>query len=150
MTSSLFMMWDHVDVRDDDECWPYTGCVQKGYGKAWAGRQMLAHRIAYIEATGEEPVVIDHECHNRDATCPGGWECRHRRCCNPAHLVASTKGDNLRASPITLATVQSERTHCPAGHEYTEENTYVWRGMRHCRECGRRRSREYQRRKREV
>lgn len=32
-----------------------------------------------------------------------------------------------------------DRTHCPQGHEYTPENTYVYkRGnsfMRHCRQC---------------
>lgn len=27
------------------------------------------------------------------------------------------------------------KTHCPRGHEYTEENTYEWRGRRSCRAC---------------
>lgn len=32
----------------------------------------------------------------------------------------------------------AERTHCPRGHEYTLENTYVTRkGHRNCRECNR-------------
>lgn len=25
--------------------------------------------------------------------------------------------------------------HCHVGHEFTEENTYLWRGKRHCRRC---------------
>jgi hypothetical protein len=34
-----------------------------------------------------------------------------------------------------------ERTHCPQGHEYTPENTYVSaRGWRYCRACNRERS----------
>lgn len=27
-------------------------------------------------------------------------------------------------------------THCKNGHEFTPENTYVWRGHRYCRKCG--------------
>jgi hypothetical protein len=27
------------------------------------------------------------------------------------------------------------KTHCPQGHEYTEENTYVSRNKRHCKQC---------------
>ena len=34
------------------------------------------------------------------------------------------------------------KTHCPAGHEFTDENVYVWtdrhgRCHRHCRACRR-------------
>lgn len=41
-----------------------------------------------------------------------------------------------------------DRTHCPQGHPYDEENTIHAKGRRQCRECGRARAREYQRRKR--
>ena len=36
-------------------------------------------------------------------------------------------------------------THCPAGHEYTEENTYIWKGnnKKKCRACARVRQKEY-------
>jgi transcriptional regulator with XRE-family HTH domain len=40
------------------------------------------------------------------------------------------------------------RTHCKYGHEFTEENTYVYRGSRYCRACVNRRTREYRQRKR--
>lgn len=43
---------------------------------------------------------------------------------------------------------RSSWTHCSRGHEFTPENTYVFRGGRQCRECNRRRSREYQARRR--
>lgn len=29
------------------------------------------------------------------------------------------------------------KTHCPHGHEYTDVNTYLWNGRRHCRTCRR-------------
>jgi len=38
-------------------------------------------------------------------------------------------------------------THCPAGHEYTKENTYIYRNHRYCKPC--RRLRELERRRRE-
>jgi hypothetical protein len=28
-----------------------------------------------------------------------------------------------------------KKTQCKQGHEYTAENTYLWRGHRHCRAC---------------
>jgi NUMOD4 motif/HNH endonuclease len=42
----------------------------------------------------------------------------------------------------------ANRTHCKSGHEFTAENTYVYRGGRFCRECARGRNREYEQRQR--
>ena len=33
------------------------------------------------------------------------------------------------------ALYQEYKTHCDHGHEFTEKNTYVWNGERHCRKC---------------
>jgi hypothetical protein len=35
------------------------------------------------------------------------------------------------------------KTHCNHGHEFTIANTYLYHGARHCRECVKRRGREY-------
>jgi hypothetical protein len=35
---------------------------------------------------------------------------------------------------------QADRTHCPQGHPYDDENTYRHNGRRHCRACQRRRN----------
>lgn len=40
-----------------------------------------------------------------------------------------------------LQDLQEAKTQCPHGHEYTEENTYRYRGARRCKECHRRRKR---------
>lgn len=37
-------------------------------------------------------------------------------------------------------------THCPQGHEYTLENTYLYRGWKACRECNRHKALRYKRR----
>jgi hypothetical protein len=29
----------------------------------------------------------------------------------------------------------TNKTHCPSGHEYTPENTYMWKNARYCKTC---------------
>lgn len=71
---------------------------------------------------------------------PDGWHTRH---------LNGDKGDNRIANLAYGTASQNElekvahggnylanRTHCPEGHEYTDENTMRnGRGHRHCREC---------------
>jgi hypothetical protein len=57
--------------------------------------------------------------------------CRNRICANPYHLEPVTSAENTRRSPV----YNGAKTHCPQGHEYTPENTYINRGRRNCREC---------------
>jgi len=93
--------WSKVAVGAPDECWPWTEPVDaNGYpdGFYTKERTYRSHRLAYELEHGPIPVglTIDHACHNRDLTCPGGITCLHRRCCNPWHLEAVTAGDNVR------------------------------------------------------
>lgn len=42
---------------------------------------------------------------------------------------------------------EKKRTHCPAGHEYSEQNTWVMRnGVRRCRACKASEARDYRKR----
>lgn len=43
----------------------------------------------------------------------------------------------------------AEKTHCPQGHPYDEENTYINQGTKFCRTCGRAAVKRYLARKRE-
>jgi len=124
-------------VNKTDTCWLWTAATARGYGLYWSGeKNVLAHRLAYVAATDTEPAMLDHTC-------------RVRACVNPDHLRPIDCRGNLLASPITLATANAAKTHCPKGHEYTEENTYRYPdGRRRCRTCNRDEAREYQRRKR--
>ena len=138
-----------------DACWPFTGFViDTGYGRIWSGLpsgplSIGAHRAAYLVAHPGEPApeMVDHACHD-PAVCEGGNTCPHRRCCNPAHLVASTAA--LNGAPHRMRTLVHERDTCAAGHPYDAENTYRTRaGYRSCRECSRSRWRARYRRRKE-
>lgn len=133
-------MWAKVDRRGPDECWPYGGRVtDAGYGVVWipGDTQLRAHRLAYESANGPIPpgMDIDHVCHNADQGCAGG-PCGHRRCCNPAHLEATTRRVNTMRGK-TLAASKAAQTHCVNGHELEGDNVYrhPQRGTRMCRTC---------------
>ena len=107
-----------------------NGCIlwtaaltANGYARfSSQGVDFRAHRLAYEWAKGpvSDDLVIDHLC-------------RVRRCVNPDHLEAVTHAENMRRGEW------ANKTHCPRGHEYTPENTYVAKtGWRSCRACRRR------------
>lgn len=112
------------------------GCILWAGGKTLGGYGMftvvgsrtkhvkvMAHRWAYEQQVGPIPAGydIDHLC-------------RTRACVNPDHLEPVTRQENIRRACAV-------KTHCPAGHEYTEENTYIRPGTCHrrCRTCSRER-----------
>lgn len=135
--------WLKVDQSGGPEsCWPFTGLVQGGYGRTkYPGiKGNLAHRISYILSNGEIPagLEVDHDCHNKDLSCPRGKTCAHRRCCNPRHLQLQTRKQNLQ----NASRVSWERKHfyprvfCLNGHVQVSENVLVSAsGKLVCRAC---------------
>jgi hypothetical protein len=112
--------WSKVDKTG--ECWLWTASTSRlGYGMFSVGDRMIgAHRIAYELIVGPIPegLVIDHLCFTRN-------------CVNPDHLEPVTQTENLRR-------MGGRKTHCPHGHEYTVENSYINRdGTKACRTCHR-------------
>ncbi|TWH05093.1 HNH endonuclease [Rhodococcus rhodochrous J45] len=83
---------------------------------------------------------------------PDGLEIRHlngvRSDCRLANIEYATRVINVSDKRTHGTQHQLAVTHCPAGHEYSPENTYRHRNKRHCRACKRARSlASYHRRK---
>lgn len=121
-----------------NRCWEWLGaCTAAGYGRIYSGDRpghiIGAHRAAYIVAHGEIPagLEIDHRCHNR-------------KCVRPSHLEAVTRSVNIKRA---LDHNQRRKTHCPQGHEYTDQNTRRYYGRRACKTCYNAYMRRYKRRR---
>lgn len=105
-------------------CWEWTGALnQHGYGvvrRPGERTNILTHRLTIAEYGSGLP-----------EGCEVHHKCRNRCCCNPAHLEAVTR----RTHPDNRAGINAAKTHCIHGHKFTPENTYNYRGHRHCRAC---------------
>ncbi|WP_152990163.1 HNH endonuclease [Sphaerimonospora mesophila] len=132
--SAAELFW--AKVVEQGDCWIWTGSGQR-YGKvSIGGRDLLAHRFAYEHMVAEIPegLTLDHLCQNK-------------KCVNPCHLDPVPQSVNVRRRDLAHD-MSSAKTHCPQGHEYTEENTSRRNGRRHCKACDRERQRRnYNRRK---
>ena len=117
-------------VRADGRCLVWTGAVSgrpgRMYGCFWNGKPIKAHRFAYETWNGPliDGLLICHTCDNH-------------RCVNPAHLYQGTASDNVRDAVARNrhGNGQAGKTHCPSGHPYVAENTYIYRSQRQCKTC---------------
>lgn len=110
-------------VVKTESCWIYTGHIDNGYGRFWyKGKGVLAHRWIYEFLISPIPdqKQIDHLCRNRS-------------CVNPEHLEIVSNNEQQKRRSIA-------QTHCKHGHEFIEENIYLYNNKRNCKECRRRRS----------
>ena len=110
-------------VIDEVGCWLWTGrlsneryaqftVTQTGYPTV----TLSGHKVSYELHNGRVPdgMVLDHLC-------------RTRHCVNPDHLEVVRQRVNTLRSPIALGSINAAKTHCPQGHPYSPENTYVYR-----------------------
>lgn len=133
MTASLHELFDRSIPEPNSGCWIWTGATCSG-GYAMLHRRGTksavdrAHVLSYQAARGEIPegFQIDHKC-------------RVRSCVNPDHLEAVTPQVNWERG-VSLPAINSRKTHCSRGHEYTADNTIFnlrknGKPGRRCRTC---------------
>lgn len=112
----------------DSGCWEWiTHRDKDGYGQFWAyGKPVSAHRFIFGYYHGEiqKKMIIHHKCYNR-------------ACCNVSHLEQKTSKENtLDSDSSNITAVNSRKTHCIRGHEFTPENMYIYENkQRHCKKC---------------
>lgn len=119
-------------VVTETGCWVWQGNKAiNGYGlTSYRSRTRIVHRKMFEVANGVTLGRWEYACHSCDV----------RQCCNPAHLWKGTPLDNQVDSVMKRRNGEQKVTHCPRGHEYTPENTYVHaaksgRPARNCRAC---------------
>jgi hypothetical protein len=123
----------------EEGCWLWTGCRGEGYGRVYYGGKLRRVHIVVYELlvgflkAGEQL----HHC------------CENKECCNPRHLERLTLKDHL-GRHVNLAARNRAKTHCPQGHEYTEDNLVpclLKKGKRLCLTCHREKGRAWSRRR---
>lgn len=127
-----------VNVNPNTLCWEWLGRLNPsgyaiGHVPGVQGGSALIHRYVYetLERPVPEGLELDHVCGRTN-------------CVNPDHLEPVTHLENIRraiAQGRGVAVSRLAKTHCDRGHPYDEANTYLWRGVRHCRACRREASR---------
>lgn len=109
------------------ECLVWTkGRDEQGYGRVRInGKMMLVHRAAWISRHGLPPEDKPHVLHH----------CDNPPCWRDEHLWVGTNADNAADRNNKRRHWQARVTHCPQGHPYDEENTYLRNGRRSCWTC---------------
>ena len=118
--------------------WPFTrkSCLEwrglldeDGYGRVKVNNTDTRSHRAFYEIWYRETLtpsdVLLHSCDNP-------------KCFNPFHLRKGTQAENVADMDAKGRRVSASSfvTHCPQGHEYTEDNTAVYKdGKRRCKTC---------------
>lgn len=118
-----------IKINKDNDCWDWVSNIGKsGYGSFGVKKATFtAHRVSWSIFVGDvkKDMVLDHLCSNR-------------KCVNPDHLREVTHRENLMASSLTMASINSSKTKCKRGHALEGENIYkTSKGGRQCVQCRR-------------
>lgn len=121
--------FEKVLITPFHECWEWIGSKRgDGYGQfSIKRRAKKTHQVSWFIHTGKWPTKwVLHKCDN-----PG--------CVRPEHLYEGTMQDNINdmvnRKRHYRAVYNTQKTHCPKGHEYNLLNTKFAYGRRHCRMC---------------
>lgn len=133
----LERFFDKVVIDETTGCWNFTSSISRtNNGRFYYNfKCMDAYKIGYLLLGG---IINDgEELHH---------VCENRLCVNPEHLIPLTRIVHLTEfTPNHLTYKNKRKTHCPQGHQYTEDNLVRYDGVkgRKCLECARKRTREF-------
>ena len=111
---------------DDD------GYFRVGLSNAGRHRKRRVHSLVAESFIGPRPDGME-VCHNDS----------NRQNNHVSNLRYDTHSNNVLDAVANGTWGPTSKEYCPAGHEYTKENTYMYNGSRTCRECQRKRAREW-------
>ncbi|MEW1933119.1 NUMOD4 motif-containing HNH endonuclease [Rhodococcus sp. NPDC079359] len=118
------------------ECIKSTPPDGKGYPRvvlyrpdSRSGRTVTVHSLVMAAFVGPRPPALE-VCHRNG----------NRMDARLANLRYDTRRENHREKVVHGTHNNANKTHCPSGHPYNDENTYVWTKpngdrLRMCRAC---------------
>jgi len=113
-------------VFKTSSCWIWIAAFNHGgYGLFRPKDKMVsAHRWIYEYTNGPlNELMCLHKCNNTS-------------CVNPDHLYAGNQFNNMDDCVKSGRNLNLNKTHCPMGHEYSNENVRMSGTRRNCRICG--------------
>ena len=138
---------EKTSINSETGCWEFLGNIDNGYGRITIDYiPWQVHRLSATMFLDYNPFLASLDMHVLH-------RCNNRRCWNPEHLYIGSNDQNIqdKVDAGNSRNQNSGVTHCKMGHEFTPENTYHRQKgdkyERHCKECQRARSREYQRKR---
>lgn len=115
-------------LTNDKGCKLVVCAKSSGYGiLRISGKNYYIHRLI---------LIFKHNLPD-NAKFTSLHSCDTKSCINEDHLSIGSTRENSIQAVIRGLNKQTNKTHCPQGHEYTKENTYKHRNRRHCNICRR-------------
>ena len=132
-------IWKYTIVDYKTGCYRWLGGkTSDGYGRLCVDGKgyTITRLVAYF--------YLGLDLDDRWSTVNHKQFCPNTDCWNIGHIYVGTLKDNMRDVVESGHSKNANKTHCPQGHEYTPENTYVehdYKGRigRHCKICMRER-----------
>jgi len=110
-------------------CKLWEGAKDKdGYGVYRQGPRV--HRVEWMKHYGVTDLQVNHLCLSKN-------------CYEITHIYAGTQKQNFEDMIRDGNHHWTNKTECPKGHQYDEENTVIHHGSRECRTCNNARNLAY-------